>query len=76
MTLTSTLAVQNTAEQKQTATVTFFAGPSDPPYLVGLFFDRLFGTFAFTPLQSPVVGKPVLPVRDADVTPVHAAMKE
>jgi hypothetical protein len=48
MNFTSTLAVQNGTDQKQTATVTFFAGSNDPPYLVGLYFDRLFGTFAFT----------------------------
>jgi hypothetical protein len=48
MTFTSTLTTQQGTDQKQTATVTFFAAPTDPPYLVGLFFDRLFGTFAFT----------------------------
>ena len=42
-------ATSQSTEQKTTATVTFFAGPNDPPYLVGLYFDRLFGTFAFTP---------------------------
>jgi len=73
MTFSSTLAVQKVTDQKQTATVTFFAGPNDPPYLVGLYFDRLFGTFAFTALKAPV--KPTLPVRDADDTPVHAETK-
>lgn len=76
MTFTSTLTVQNATDQKQTTTVTFFAGPNDPPYVVGLYFDRLFGTFAFTPLEWPVTGKPVLPRSDAHVTPVHAMAEE
>ena len=47
-----TSAVTNTTEQKQTASVFFFARPTDPPYAVGLYFDRLFGTFAFTPAEA------------------------
>ena len=58
MTFTYTSANQVGTEQKQTATVTFFAGPNDPPYLVGLFFDRLFGTFAFTPFQTNIINRP------------------
>jgi hypothetical protein len=49
LTMTYTSAAQTSTEQKQTATVYFFAAPDDPPYLVGLYFDVLFGTFAFTP---------------------------
>ncbi|HXF25748.1 MAG TPA: hypothetical protein VN610_00660, partial [Bryobacteraceae bacterium] len=45
-------AVTNTTDQKQSATVFFFARPSDPPYAVGLYFDRLFATFAFTPAEG------------------------
>jgi hypothetical protein len=36
-------------DTKLTATVHFVASPTDPPYAVGLYFDRLFGTIAFTP---------------------------
>ena len=47
-----TSAVTNATDQKQSATVFFFAKPTDPPYAVGLYFDRLFGTFAFTPADG------------------------
>jgi hypothetical protein len=52
----STAASSNT-DQKQTATVHFFANPGDAPYAVGLYFDRLFGTFAFTPATATIVKK-------------------
>ena len=53
-----TLAVTNTTDQKQSATVFFFARPNDPPYAVGLYFDRLFGTFAFTPADGKELRAP------------------
>ncbi len=56
-TLGYTSSIQNSVEKKQTATVFFFARPTDPPYAVGLFFDRLFGTFAFTPAKDVVLKK-------------------
>jgi hypothetical protein len=51
-TLIFTSAVQTTTDQQVSATVHFFAGPNDPPYIVGLSFDRMFGTFVFTQAQE------------------------
>jgi hypothetical protein len=45
---------QSGTDVQQTATVRFFAAPADKPYLVGLYYDRLFGTFAFTPWTGSV----------------------
>ena len=53
-TLGYSTSVSDGTDDKQTATVTFFANPGDPPYAVGLYFDRLFGTFAFTPAIATV----------------------
>jgi len=76
MTFTYTSANQVNTEQKQTATVTFFAGPNDPPYLVGLFFDRLFGTFAFTPFHTNIITKPGHgPVQSAKPVPVPMGVR-
>jgi hypothetical protein len=56
---------QTTVDNQQTATVHFFAGTNDPPYLVGLYFDRLFGTFAFTPWSGQLLKKKSKPVKPA-----------
>lgn len=66
VTLTYSSASQTNATQTQTATVYFYAAPGDPPYLVGLYFDRLLGTFVFTPWQ-PVQTKPPFPVSPVPV---------
>ncbi len=51
-TLGYTTAEQAGTDNKQTAQVKFFAGPNDPPTGARFFFDTLFGTFAFLPLDS------------------------
>jgi hypothetical protein len=50
-TLGYTTAEQNSTDNKQTIQVKFFAGPTDPPTGARFFFDTLFGTFAFLPLD-------------------------
>lgn len=54
---TYSYTAQTTVDNQQIATVHFFAGPNDPPYLVGLYFDRLFGTFAFTQWSGQLLKK-------------------
>ncbi|HUZ00276.1 MAG TPA: hypothetical protein VMU89_07990 [Thermomicrobiaceae bacterium] len=49
LTTTYASSSQVSIDQKVTATVHFYAAPTDPPYLVGLYVDRLFRTFVFTP---------------------------
>jgi hypothetical protein len=54
---TYTYGSQQSVDKQQAATVHFFAGPNDPPYLVGLYFDHLFGTFAFTQWSGQLLKK-------------------
>jgi hypothetical protein len=49
MIFTYTGITQSTQEQQQTATVTFFTNDQEPVFAVGLYFDRMFRSFAFTP---------------------------
>ncbi|HET9017888.1 MAG TPA: hypothetical protein VFN57_19965 [Thermomicrobiaceae bacterium] len=41
-----------TVDQRVSSSVHYFAAPDDPPYVVGVFFDRLFRTMAFTALPG------------------------
>jgi hypothetical protein len=54
---TYTYGSQQSVDKQQAATVHFFAGPNDAPYLVGLYFDLLFGTFAFTQWSGQLLKK-------------------
>jgi hypothetical protein len=47
LTMTYSASDQITTDSKQSATVFFFL-PTDEPFVVGLYYDRLFSTFAFT----------------------------
>lgn len=56
-------------DETVSANVHIFAGPNDPPYLFGVYYDRLFRTLAFTPAPADqlrvgaVVNVPVHKVR-------------
>jgi hypothetical protein len=58
MTFTYQSALQKTTDHQQSVSVHFFASQNDPSYLVGLWYDRLFGTFAFTSDVGEVRGRP------------------
>lgn len=62
-TLGYTTAKGTGSEQKQTASVYLFSGPSDSGNSMHFYFDLLFGTFAFQQWPPPgPVGPPVGPV--------------